>query len=220
MGGRGAYSYSKGMQGGRRKANLSAYAVASLNSGVAGGTTTEAAIDRFREQMMDEKYEYSAYVDDAGYVHALASTGREGSTGVAPLASVANETGISTVVHNHPSGGSDGRVWGGPFSEADLAYIASAHAATNGKVNRMVATSREGTYSARVTKPVTQRQVHNAASTAEGSLSGSKFQSEISMWGAVNKAYTSEFAKIGISITFTKQPKRSGRLVTSKTGSY
>ena len=220
MGGRGAYSYSGQQKARPRAAELSAYAVASLNGGVAKGTTTEAAIGRFREQMMDERFEYSAYVDDAGYVHALASTGREGETGVAPLAAVAKETGVSTVIHNHPSGGSDGRIWGGPFSEADLSYIASAHAATGGKVNRMVATSREGTYSAKVTRPVTQGQVRDAAARAERSLSGRKFQSEISMWRAVNDAYTSEFAKIGVNITFTKQPKRSGRLVTKKTGTY
>lgn len=42
------------------------------------------------------------------------------------------------------------------------------------------------------------------------------------MWRAVNKAYTytSEFAKIGIEISYEKQPKKSGLLVTQKTGTY
>lgn len=219
MGGRGSYSYSSSRQQ-ARSAPLGAFAVAQLNSGTAAGTTVQSAIGRFRERMMDEKVEYSAYIDDAGYVHALASTGREGSTGVAPLSAIANERGVSTVIHNHPHGGSDGRKWGGPFSEADLSFISSAYAASGGRVNRMVATAREGTYQAMVTRKVTQRQVRDAASRAEASLRGKKFQSEIGMWRAVNDAYTSEFGKIGIKITYDKQKKRSGRLVTSNIGSY
>lgn len=219
MGGRGAYSYSGGDRRESRAA-LSAYAVASLNSGVAGGTTTEAAVERFREQLMDAKVEYSAYVDDAGYVHALGSAGREGSTRVAPLSAVAHESGVSTIVHNHPFGTSDGRKWGGPLSEGDLSYVARAYRESGGRVNRIVATSNEGTYSARVTRPVTQGQVRTAASRADAAVRGRKFQSEISMWRAVNEAYTSEFAKIGVTITYKKRPKRSGRLVTQRTGTY
>lgn len=169
---------------------------------------------------MDKKVEYSAYIDDSGYVHALGSTGKEGSTRVAPLSAVAKEKGVSTVVHNHPHGGSDGRIWGGPLSAADLRYIATAHSLTEGRVNRIVATSNEGTYSARVTRRVTGRQVSAAAKKADGSLSGKKFQSEKAMWKAVNEAYTREFGKIGIDITFAPQRKRSSRLVTEKTGTY
>lgn len=219
MGGRGSYSYSGG--GSARSATpLSAFAVASLNRGVASGTSTEKAVARFREQMMGQKVEYSAYIDDAGYVHSLGSTGKEGSTGVAPLSSIAHETGVSTIIHNHPNGGSDGRIWGGPFSEADLSYIAAAHRATGGSVKRMVATAKEGTYTAVVRKPVTERQVQAAAKRAESAVKGKTFQSEISMWRAVNDAYAQEFGKIGIDITFDKQSKQSDRLVTQKTGTY
>lgn len=87
MGGRGSYSYS-GKRSAKDGSTLSAYAVASLNKGTAGGTTVESAIARFREQLMDNRYEHSAYIDDAGYVHALGSTGNEGSTRVAPLSAV------------------------------------------------------------------------------------------------------------------------------------
>lgn len=59
-----------------------------------------------------------------------------------------------------------------------------------------------------------------AASRADASLKGKKFQSERAMWRAVNDAYTSEFGKIGISISFTGQKKRSSKLTTQKTGTY
>lgn len=219
MGGRGSFSYS----GGRLRADsatLGSYAVAGLNSGTAKGTSPAAAVARFRERTMSEKFEYSAYIDEAGYIHSLGSTKKEGSTKVAPLSSVAKEKGVTTLIHNHPHGGSDGRKWGGPLSEADLAYVANAHRNTGGKVNRIIATSNEGTYSATVTRKVTDKQVKAAAKKADASLRGKKFQSEIGMWRAVNKAYTSEFAKIGIEITYTKQKKTSGRLVTQKTGTY
>lgn len=219
MGGRGVYSYSGG---GRNagSATLSAYAVASLNRGAAKGTTVESAIARFREQMMGAKHEFSAYIDDAGYIHALGSTGKEGSTQVAPLSAVELQKGVSTVVHNHPFGGSDGRKWGGPFSEGDLQYIASAHRASKGRLKRMVATSNEGTYTAVVTRRVGSKEVRAAAARADAAVKGKKFQSEIAMWRAVNKAYTSEFDKIGISISYQKQPKRSKKLLTQKTGTY
>lgn len=220
MGGRGAYSYSSGSRKRSSSAPLNAYAVASLNRGIAKGTSTEAAIGRFREQLMDAKVEYSAYIDDAGYVHALGSTGKEGSTKVAPISAVAKQRDVSTVIHNHPHGGSDGRKWGGPFSEADLAYIASAHGATGGRVNRIVATSNEGTYSARVKRSVSGGQVRSAAKRADAAVSGKKYQSELAMWRAVNSAYASEFGKIGIEITFTEQKKKRSRLVTQKTGTY
>jgi hypothetical protein len=219
VGGRGSYSYS-GKRSAKDGSTLSAYAVASLNRGAAGGTTVESAIDRFREQLMDNRYEHSAYIDDAGYVHALGSTGKEGSTRVAPLSSVAHEKGVSTIIHNHPHGGSDGRKWGGPLSGGDLEYIASAYNMSGGRVKRIVATSNEGTYSALVTKSVSGKAVRSAVKRADATVRGRKYQSEIAMWRAVNKAYTSEFAKIGIEISYEKQPKKSGLLVTQKTGTY
>lgn len=219
MGGRGVYSYSGGM-GKKDSSTLSAFAVASLNKGIAGGTTTEAAIDRFREQMMDKKVEYSAYIDDQGFVHSLGSTGKEGSTKIAPLSTIAKEKGVSTVIHNHPHGTSDGRIWGGPFSEDDLDYIASAHRMTGGRVNRIVATSNEGTYSAVVRKTVSKKQVENAAALADARVKEKEFQSEKSMWRAVNAAYTEEFGKIGIDITFEPQKKKRDKLVTQKIGTY
>ena len=220
MGGRGAYSWSGGNGAVKDGSALSASAAASLNSGTAKGTSPQAAIARFREKLMDEKVEYSAYIDSAGYVHSLGSTGKEGSTKVAPLSSVAKEKGVSTIVHNHPHGGSDGRKWGGPLSEADMSYIASAHRMSGGKVNRIVATSNEGTYSARVTRAVSQKQVRSAAERANRAVKGKKYQSELAMWRAVNSAYTKEFAKIGIDISYERQPKRSGKLITQRTGTY
>ena len=76
MGGRGSYSYS-GKRSAKDGSTLSAYAVASLNKGAAGGTTVESAIDRFREQLMGNRHEYSAYIDDAlrsGVQCAMCST--------------------------------------------------------------------------------------------------------------------------------------------------
>lgn len=221
MGGRGAYSYSGRAASVKDNTPLSAYAVASLNKGTAGGTSPEAAVDRFREQLMGNKFEYSAYIDDAGYVHSLGSIGKEGSTKIAPLSAVAKERGISTIIHNHPFGGSDGRKWGGPLSGGDLQYLASAYMRSGGKVNRIVATSNEGVYSAKMTKSVTGRQVKSAISRAEKTArSGKAYQSEIAMWRAVHKAYAAEFAKIGISIRFDSKAKRTGKLVTQKIGQY
>lgn len=220
MGGRGAYSYSGNTRGRNSSVPLNAYAVASLNRGIAAGTSTESAINRFRNQLMEKKVEYSAYIDDFGYIHSLGSTGKEGSTSVAPMSTVAKERGVSTIIHNHPHGTSDGRKWGGPFSEADLSFIASTYARSNGGINRIVATAREGTYSAEVKKAVSQSQVKRAASKADSRVSGKRYQSEKAMWSAVNKAYTSEFGKIGIDITFVPQRKTTGKLVTKKTGTY
>lgn len=219
MGGRGAYSYNGGGSI-KDSSALSAYAVASLNRGTAKGTTADDAIDRFRQQLMDKKHEYSAYIDDAGYIHALGSTGKEGSTKVAPISAIAHEKGISTIIHNHPFGGSDGRKWGGPFSQGDLEYIAAAYGASGGNIKRIIATSNEGTYSAVVTKSVSNSAVRAAARRADASVRGKKYQSEIEMWRAVNSAYTSEFGKIGINIAYKKQPKRGDKLVTQKTGTF
>ena len=221
MGGRGSFSASGRMQGGSKSNDpLNAYAVASLNKGIASGTTREQATARFREQLMNERYEYSAYIDNNGYIHSLGSVGKEGSTKVAPMSTIAKEKNVSTVIHNHPHGGSDGRKWGGPLSEADLSYITSAYNVSGGKINTMIATAREGTYSARVTKRVANKQFKNAIKKAEASLSGKKYQSEGGMWKAINKAYTSEFAKIGVIISFTKQTKANSKLVTQKIGTY
>ena len=220
MGGRGNYSYSSNNTSVASSEPLPAYAAASLNRGIAGGTTTDSAINRFRDQMMDKKVEYSAYIDDRGYVHALGSTVKEGSTAVAPISAVAKEKGISTIVHNHPDGTSDGRKWGGPFSSADLSYIASAYSQSNGNINRMVATAKEGTYSAVVKKPVSQLKVGSAAKAADAKVKGMKFQSEKAMWREVNKAYTEEFSKIGIDITYTPQKKTKSKLVTQQIGTY
>ncbi len=55
LGGRGVYSYSGNSSGSIDDTPLGTYAVASLNRGIADGTTTEAAIARFREQLMDKK---------------------------------------------------------------------------------------------------------------------------------------------------------------------
>lgn len=87
-------------------------------------------------------------------------------------------------------------------------------------MKRIVATSREGTYSASVKRTVSQKQVRAAAQRADDAVTGKRFQSERAMWNAVNKAYTSEFAKIGIDITFAAQSKRSSKLVTRKIGNY
>lgn len=221
MGGRGTYSYSaQHNKGAKDDSPLSAYAVASLNRGSAGGTSQEKAVDRFRQQLMDKKTEYSAYLDDSGYFHALGSSGHEGSTSVAPLTVVAKEKGVSTIVHNHPFGTSDGRKWGGPLSEGDLSYIAAAYRASSGKVNRIIATSNEGTYTAKVTRSVSEGKVKAAASRADATVKKHKYQSELAMWNAVNKAYTDEFSKIGITITYKKQSKRSSKLVTKKIGTY
>lgn len=219
MGGRGVYSYSGGYQK-RSNKPLSAYAVASLNQGIAGGTTVEAAINRFREQLMNSRYEYSGYIDDAGYIHALGSTREEGSTKVAPPSVIAKEKNVTTIIHNHPFGGSDGRKWGGPLSEADLRYIAYAYKESGGRINQMIATSNEGVYKAKVTKKVSKQQVRNAAKKADNLLKGKVFQSEISMWKAMNDAYTSEFAKIGIKINYEKKSKHSSKLITQKIGQY
>lgn len=109
---------------------------------------------------------------------------------------------------------------GRPLSGGDLEYIASAYNRSRGRVKRIVATSNEGTYSALVTKSVSDKAVKSAVKRADASVMSRKYQSEIAMWRAMNKAYTSGFAKIGIEISYEKQPKKSGLLVTQKTGTY
>ncbi len=49
---------------------------------------------------------------------------------------------------------------------------------------------------------------------------GKTYQSEIAMWRAMNEAYTKDFAKIGIEITYQKQSKHSDRFRTQIIGQY
>ena len=223
MGGRGSVSYSEGGGRGRGSKNntpLSAFAVASLNTGIAGGTTPEKAIERFREQMMDKKVEYSAYIDDNGYFHSLGSTGKEGSTKVAPISTIAKQKGVSTIVHNHPHGGSDGRKWGGTFSKADLAHISKTFNMSGGKINKIIATSKEGTYTATVKKKLTEKKIAKAYKKADKAVIGKTFQSEKAMWRAVNSSLAKEFGKIGIDIKFDSQTVKKKKLITQKIGTY
>ncbi len=219
MGGRGVCSYN-GSSSRASNVAVKAYAVAALNTGVAGGTSLEDAISRFREQTANERYEYSAYIDAHGYIHSLASTGDEGSTALAPIGSVAKESNVIAVTHNHPSEPSTGRKWGGPLSGDDFLALQSSYMLSGGSINRMVATAREGTYQARITKRVTREQVNNAISRAEKNLKGTKYQSEWAQWKAVHNTYAKEFAKIGVEVQFTKQQKRAKKLVTQQTGYY
>jgi hypothetical protein len=225
MGGRGSYSitgYGDGGVGGGGTlgAPLPAYAVASLNRDTAKGTTPEAAIQRFREQLMNQKYEYSAFVDDAGYVHSMTSAGKEGSTGIAPLASVAKEKGVSTIVHNHPHGGSDGRKWGGCLSGTDLETAATMYRLTGGKVNKIVATSNEGTYIATVKKSIPSKTVKATVEKARTAAKKKEYGSELAMWRGLSDSYTKAFAKVGISIEFIPGTSKSAKFVTQQTGYY
>ncbi len=222
MGSRGQVSYTGGGGGGSFTDDtpLNAYAVASLNTGVAKGTTPKQAIGRFREQMMDKKVEYSAYIDDYGYVHALGSTGKEGSTKAASLETVSKQKGVSTIIHNHPHGGSDGRKWGGTFSEADLSFVVRAFNKSGGNINKIVATSKEGTYKATVKKKVTEKQVKKAYAKADSIARKKTYTSEKAMWKDVNSTLTKEFGKIGIDIKFDSQPVKKKKLTTQKIGTY
>ena len=220
MGGRGTYSYSGSSNNSASSKPLSAYAVASLNKGVAKGTTYEQAIERFREQLMTKKVEYSAYIDDNGYAHALGSIGEEGATKIASPSVIAKEKGVSTVIHNHPYGGSDGRFWGGTFSEADLSYISATYNKSNGGINKIIATSKEGTYTATVKKRISGKQIQATHRKAEQAIKGKKFQSEKAMWKALNTSLTKEFGKIGINIKFNEQTSKKKKLVTQKIGTY
>lgn len=231
MGGRGSYSYSSGSDrdggGSKSKENvpLSLYAVASLNSGIAKGTTPEAAIERYRQQLMSSDVEYSAWVDDAGYVHSLASVGKAGSTRVVPFYKMPNETGISTVVHNHPA--DKQRLYGGTFSQADLSYLATYFNASGGKVKKIVATAREGTYTAVATKALKKyansplslaSAVNSAEKRVNKSLSGKTWTSKKAKWAAIHEAVAREYGKIGFDISYQPQKKASRKLITQKIG--
>lgn len=227
MGGRGAYSAS-GLadslgRGHTSKAPISIFAAASLNKGSAAGTTPEAAESRFREQLLGSHVEYSAYIDKAGYVHALASTREEGSTGVMPLSQLAHEKGITTLIHNHPHFGS--RAYGGTFSKADITMAVKNYVATKGAVNTIKATAKEGTYIAVVTKNIYNKDVNKykitraANRAAKNAWDGKTFSTKKAMWQALHTETAKEMAKLGIVITFKPAKKANKKkLVTQKIG--
>lgn len=218
MGGRGAYSYSSVERNDSSGAEpLSAYAVAAINRDISRGTNPEAAIARFRENMMDENVEYSAYIDDYGYAHALASAGDAHSTQMAPLNEIAHERAVSRIIHNHPG---VGRKWGGPLSDADIQTLVQGYNYTKGRINAIVATAREGTYSARMTRPVTHFEVDTAINKAKQTAYKRKYTSEMAMWRGVHNAYASELGKIGIELTFNEGRRKRRRLITQKIGTY
>lgn len=105
-----------------------------------------------------------------------------------------------------------------PFSDKDLLKVISTFNNTGGKVNQIVATAREGTYKAFVTKKATKQQVAQAINRAENNIKGKKFQSEYAMWMAMHDAYANSFAKIGVKITFTRQTKAQRKFVSQKIG--
>lgn len=227
MGGRGAYSASGlSMEHDRGHANnvpLSLYATASLNKGSAVGTTPEAAASRFREQLLGSHVEYSAYIDRAGYVHALAGTGEKGSTGIVPLSRLVHEKGITTLIHNHPHFGD--RAYGGTFSAADIKTAFRNYVATKGTVNTIKATAKEGTYTAVVTKNVynkrvTEDSIAAAANRAETrAWRGKTFSTKKEMWQAIHTETAKEMANLGINISFKPAINATkGKLVTQKIG--
>ena len=220
MGSRGTYSFTAVQRQTIADEELDAFAVASLNVGTAKGTTPDKAIERFRQQLMNESVEYSAYLDSNGYFHALGSTGYEGETAIASLKTVAKEKAITTIVHNHPNGGLDNRKWGGPFSKEDLIVLAQKNATSSGQIKQMVATAREGIYKAKITKRVTSSQVEKAANKAEKSIENKIYWSEKGMWKLIHNACAKEFDRIGIKISFEKQRKKKGKLITQKIGTY
>lgn len=227
MGGRGAYSASgllmEHEHGHASNVPLSIYAAASLNKGSAAGTTPEAAASRFREQLLGSHVEYSAYIDKAGYVHALASTGKEDSTGVIPLSRLAHEKGITTVIHNHPHFGS--RMYGGTFSASDIEVAFKNYVETKGAINTIKATAKEGTYIAVVTKNiynkrVTEDSIATAANRAETrAWRGKTFSTRKAMWQALHTETAKEMANLGINISFKPATNATkGKLVTQKIG--
>ena len=147
--------------------------------------------------------------DEVKEVIVATNSSLEGETTAMYISKLIKPTGIKVT-----------RIASGVPVGGDLEYIASAYDMSGGRVKRIVATSNEGTYSALVTKSVSGKAVRSAVKRADATVRGRKYQSEIAMWRAVNKAYTSEFAKIGIEISYEKQPKKSGLLVTQKTGTY
>ena len=217
MGGRGGISFSsKNTSGGIQNASrLDEFAVADLNTHNAKGASMDTAIVKFYMKTRNEKKEYSAYIDNNGYVHALASSGKEGKTGVIPASKLKNEKGKETVIHNHPHGGS--RKYGGPLSSADYTYIAAAYIQTKGQVKQIIATSNEGVYRARVVRKPSVTSVKAAAKRAETKTASKKYSSEKALWKAYNDNSAKELLKQGIVVTFTPfNHKSSDKLVTQK----
>lgn len=234
MGGRGVSSFSSNKS---KSANdlisFDEYAVASLNKGTTKGTSWETAIERFANQLYDEKVEYSAYIDNNGYIHALASTQEKGETGVIPISKLKNEKGVETVIHNHPH--NENRLYGGGFSGDDYSYIADAYNRTNGQVKFMVATSNEGIYVARVLKRTDVDNVEDAHKRAvkktdkaaesirkrtKGKTTEEKEKSfQKNYWKVYNDNCTKELEEVGIYTMFApagNKDKIDGKLITQK----
>lgn len=213
MGGRGAFSYSGGY-GDIDNDPLHTFAIGSLNKGISKGTNTTDAINRFREQMLSKNHEYSAYIDSNGYLHALGSTGKKGSTKVVDYYKMIKERDIKSVIHNHPHGGD--RKWGGPLSVNDYLFANQTRAKSNGKVDTIIATSREGTYTAKITKSVSDVSIKRAANKADATLKKKRYRSEKSMWEAMQKEYSKEMKKIGINVSFSPGTYREKNLITQR----
>lgn len=175
----------------------------------------EVAVERFRAQLYDADVEFSGYVDNSGYIHALASSGEDGSTWVIPHSwAVLHEKGVRTVIYNHPSDST--RLYGGTLSSADYTYIASVFRQTNGIINTMVATAKEGVYTAKITKVVSERQIKAADRRARASVNGKTYPTQKSMWGALHDAEAREMVKIGIVVTYEPRGVNRETLVTQK----
>ena len=215
MGGRGAtYSYN-GDRGRGDAMPVSPYAIGSLNKGTNKGTNIEQAKNRFRSQMLNQKIEYSAYYDSDGYIHSLGSSGQKGTTAVESFSTVAKEKRITGVIHNHPyqewAGG------GATFSKADIKYLKSSYDQTNGRIREIVATAKEGIYTARISrkKVPTDRQISRALSNADKKSTGS-YSSKKKMRETIHNDLANELGKIGIEVTFTSNSANSDKLITQK----
>lgn len=211
------FSYaSGGHRGSGKLSSLDPYAIGSLNTGISKGTTYDDAVQRFREQLIKQKNEFSAYVDESGYIHALASSGTKDHTGVLPSSNVKNEKGITTIIHNHPHFG--GRIYGGTFSEDDLQYVVREFAISRGKINTIIATAKEGIYTARVSKNVSERALSNAYSRAEKAVKNKRYLTRKAAWADFHGALAKEMGKknIGIQLSFSNNATKKNKLVTQK----
>lgn len=216
MGGRGVYSFSfGGNQGSSKKLLLDNFAVGSLNRGISKGTNPKAAIERFRQQMNTQNVEFSGYVDSNGYIHALASSGSKGETGVVDYSNLVNEKNVFAVAHNHPS--DKKRIMGGSFSSADIEFLHDVHRDSNGRINTMVATAKEGTYTAVIKKnrPSVIR-IKKAMRNAESLTEETRVNSARKFWNNYSDNVISELGKIGITVSFEKQDNKKQKLVTQK----
>lgn len=208
MGGRGAYSFTYQVFGaGGKDIPLKLYATSAVNAGGVRDKGHEAAVERFRSLMLTQKVEYSAYVDNQGFMHALGSTQEVGRTRVASLTQLAKQKGVSAVIHNHPS--SKGRWYGGSFSANDILFLGGAFYLTNGKINTIYATANEGTYKAVFTKQgVREKDIKRAMRKAESTMHGSIFRTKKKMWDTYHNAVKNELAPLGIEVSFTKNKKK------------